>query len=249
VVEESSDAGRMPEEEAALWARYLDARDNEARQQLIERHLPIAQTVAATLYASRVDNTVDFGDYLQYARMGLLEAMERYDPARGASFATFASYRIRGAVLNGLEKSTELMTQRAQRRRLRRERLKSIQEQPADAEQTDAFAQVVDLTLSLAIGYLLEESGIWKGAEADRASDPYQTFELKRLRERMTMLLQALPDREREIVRHHYFEHKDFIEISEALGLSKGRVSQLHSRALRLLREGYQALEQFDKRV
>lgn len=234
-------------EEGALWKRHISGGDAGARNELVERYLPIAQKIAAVLYASRLDNSIEFADYLQYARIGLLEAVDRYDPQREASFATFATYRVRGAILNGIEKSTEVSTQKAHRRRLERERLRSVKD--ALPATDDAFMRMVDLTLNFAIGHLLEESGAWRPREADRASDPYLSFELKRLGERIKTLLETLPERERTIVRFHYFEHREFTEIAEMLDISKGRVSQLHARALQLLRDRYQALERCDKQV
>ncbi|HJX10080.1 MAG TPA: sigma-70 family RNA polymerase sigma factor, partial [Candidatus Binatia bacterium] len=85
--------------------------------------------------------------------------------------------------------------------------------------------------------------------QADRGSDPYQSFEIKRLRERMAELLTALPERERSIIRHHYFEHREFVVIAGMLEISKGRVAQLHARALQRLRDGYRESESVDKRV
>jgi len=240
-------SGDLSPDEAALWERFTSQRDPAARACLIERHLPVAHKMAAMLYAARADNSVEFDDYLQYARIGLLEAIDRYDPAREAGFATFASYRVRGAILNGISQSTELATQRAERHRLRREQLKSIGDETSTTDE--GFTRMVDLTLSLAIGYLLEESGISESGQADRGSDPYQSFEIKRLRERMAELLTALPERERSIIRHHYFEHREFVVIAGMLEISKGRVAQLHARALQRLRDGYRESESVDKRV
>jgi len=246
VLNEGTRAGALSAEEAALWKRFVALRDGEARAQLIERYLVTAKTLAAALYANRFDDSVEFNDYLQYARTGLLEAIDRYDPTRGASFKTFAGHRIRGAILNGVEKSTEVASQIAERNRLRRERVKLLKETD---RSSDAFLGMIDLTLNLAVGYLLEESGLWNAETEDRAADPYVSLEMKRLGERLTLLVEALPDREREIIRHHYYEHRDFVEISEMLGVSRGRISQLHTRALHLLRDGYRSLNQFDHRV
>lgn len=233
----------LPADEAALWELFKSQGNLDAREKLIQRYLPTTQTIAATIYANRTDTSCEFEDYLQFARVGLLEAVERFDPAREAAFETYATYRIRGSVLNGVEKLTELSTQKAQRRRLRRERLKSIRERAAS---DDPFVRMVDLTLNLAIGYLLEESGVWKPGKADRTSDPYESFELKRLCESMLLLMSVLPERERDLVRYHYFEHKEFTEIAAILNVSKGRVSQLHARALKLLQMGFNELDTFD---
>jgi RNA polymerase sigma factor for flagellar operon FliA len=236
------------EPEAQMWAQYTRTRDPQLRQRLTRRYLELTHRIAASLYGRRINNTVAFDDYLQYARVGLLEAIDRYDPSQEAVFATFAGYRIRGAVLNGLEKSTELAAQAAERRRARlRERAHSLQptEHSSDATQLDPFAGMVDVAIILAMGYVLEDNGQWNPAGADTASDPYRSVHLERVRARLSLLVDALPQRERLIVRYHYFEHMEFQAIGEVLELTKGRISQLHSRALRLIREAYESLEDF----
>jgi RNA polymerase sigma factor FliA len=247
-------------EPAQLWQEFGTTRDPQLRQGLVRRYLEMTHRIAASLFAKRIHNTVSFDDYLQYGRVGLLEAIDRYDPAREASFETFAGYRIRGAILNGLEKSTESAAQAAHRRHARnRERVQSLlpgvaRDPQAQAEFIDAassepdldpFASMVDVAILLAMGYVLEDSGEWNPAGADRG-DPYRSVQLERVRARLNLLVDALPQRERLIVRYHYFEHMEFQTIGEVLELSKGRVSQLHSRALRLIREGYDTLEGFD---
>ena len=235
-----------PEEESALWQRYVSAQDSGARSLLIERHLRTAHTVAASLYAKRINDTIDFNDYLQYARVGLIEAVDRFDPSRKVKFATFATYRIRGAILNGVGHATEHAAQHTQRQRAVRERVRSVRE---GSESNDAFSAMVDVAISLALGYMLEESGLWRPGGDDQTADPYRSLEMKRLILRMGTIVEALPERERLIVRYHYFEHMEFISIGEVLGISKGRISQLHARALKLIRDAYHALDRFDVRV
>jgi RNA polymerase sigma factor for flagellar operon FliA len=222
--------------------------------------MEMTHRIAAHLFGRRIGNAVAFDDYLQYARVGLLEAIDRYDPAREASFATFAGYRIRGAVLNGLEQTTELAAQAAQRRHSRlHERAHSLETRDLgdaddegasmDAESAgthlEQFSGMVDMAILLAMGYVLEDNGEWNPAGASGA-DPYRSVQLEAVRTRLIRLVDALPQRERLIVRYHYFEHMEFQAIGEVLEVSKGRVSQLHARALQLIRAGYEALEQFD---
>jgi RNA polymerase sigma factor for flagellar operon FliA len=249
-----------PEPERSLWEEYGRTRQPETRQRLVQRYMDMTHRIAAHLFGRRFGNAVAFDDYLQYARVGLLEAIDRYEPAREASFATFAGYRIRGAVLNGLEQTTELAAQAAQRRHSRlRERADSFEtrdhgnaddgDASVDAEfagtQLDQFSGMVDMTILLAMGYVLEDNGEWNPAGASGA-DPYRSVQLEAVRSRLIRLVDALPQRERLIVRYHYFEHMEFQAIGEVLEVSKGRISQLHARALQLIREGYEALEQFD---
>lgn len=228
-------------DEVSLWREYVATRDPKVRIRLIERYLETAHRIAGYFFARRADRSADFHDYLQDARLGLIEALDRYDPNREAGFVTFASYRIRGAILNGLERNTERATQVAYRRRIERDRIESV---TTESRGTEPFEGLVDMTIGLALGYALEDSGI--SAQQDPASDPYRAFELKRLRERLLLIVEALPERERLIVKWHYFERMDFKLIGLALKLSKGRISQLHARALVLIRKGLKSLDRFD---
>lgn len=241
------EAGGQPDRQ--LWEEFQQTRLPSLREQLIDRYLEMTRRIAANLYSRRITDTVTFDDYLQYGRLGLIEAVDRYDPARGASFATFANYRIRGAILNGLERSTESAAQLTQRRQQRlRERTQSLQEavDTSGEEHLDPFAGLVNMTVMLAIGYVLEDDGHWNPAGPDTSQDLYRSIELDRVRARVHLLVDALPERERLIVQQHYFEHVEFQVIAAQLEVTKGRVAQLHARALRLIREGYEALAGFD---
>jgi len=244
-MQQGSASAADPEPERSLWEEYGRTRQPETRQRLVQRYMDMTHRIAAHLFGRRFGNAVAFDDYLQYARVGLLEAIDRYEPAREASFATFAGYRIRGAVLNGLEQTTELAAQAAQRRHSRlHERADSFETRDRD-DADDQFSGMVDITILLAMGYVLEDNGEWNPAGASGA-DPYRSVQLAAVRSRLIRLVDALPQRERLIVRYHYFEHMEFQAIGEVLAVSKGRISQLHARALQLIREGYEALEQFD---
>ena len=234
------------QEERALWQNFAKNRDPQIRARLVRRHLEFAKRIAAALYAHRADDTVEFDDYLQYAQVGLIEAVDRYDPRREASFGTYATYRVRGAILNGVDRSTEKAAQRVHRQRYWRERIDSLREESGKSGKRDLFEEVADAAIALALGYVLEDSGLWRAENADRGTDPYRSYELKRLGERFSLIVEALPERERAIVKFHYYEHMEFHVIGAALGISKGRVSQLHARALQLLREAYGTLGKLD---
>lgn len=230
-------------EERDLWVSYIANRDVGTRGRLIQRYLPLTQKIAAGLYAQRADGSVEFHDYLQYARIGLLEAIDRYDPSREAAFATYAGYRIRGAVLNALGDTSEQAAQRAYRRRVERQRVDSAKH---DVRGKDLFEGMVDMAVSLALGHVLEDAGEGPEGVDDQAGDPYAMLEIKRMQLRICQLVELLPERERQIVKSHYFEHTDFSDIAVTLGVSTGRVSQLHARALRLVRDAYRMSAGFD---
>ncbi len=227
----------------ALWERFTQCRDLHLRGRLIERYLPLARTAAARFYRLRSDDSVPFEDYLQYARIGLVEAIDDYDPGREASFETYSSYRIRGAVLNGLGRESEIAAQRSFWRTRTQERGEpQVQASPvhdaaeslAEIESEDRF--VPSAGSALVFGFVLDHDGDDVADDAVQAN-PHAAAEQVELLKLINLALEKLPARERELIRRHYFEQCEFRVIAHELAVSPGRVSQLHAQALLRIRE------------
>lgn len=230
-------------------------------------HLPYARVVAASYYARRIHNDVEFEDYAQLAAIGLIEAFERFDPARGVLFRTFAARRMHGAILDGLERLTEKNQQIAVQQRLRRERLAAIAVNakaapPSDGKDSMArrsapeelFRYLAEVGVGLALGILLEGTGMVDAEAFDQtecAVSPevryFQRNELEGLQRRVKLLVEQLPDQERSVIRHHYLQELSFGQIAESLGVTRGRVSQIHRRGLLLLQQALSRTEGFDR--
>ena len=233
----SEDSTLDASSEAALWRSHRETKDENARVELIEHYLPFAHGIALRLYASRSFNDVELGEYKQLAALGLLEAMERFDPDRGAQFKTYATHRVDGAIRNGILKATEKREQWAWRRRVTKDRLVSIAEDTESGTKEGRFAELASITIELAFGSLLEDSGIVAKESVDSEDQPYRGKFLAELKERIRAAIAALPDREQLIIRHHYFYHVRFAELARLLQITKGRVSQIHRRALTAIRD------------
>jgi RNA polymerase sigma factor for flagellar operon FliA len=241
--------GRGPpaEEELELWRLFAETRDANSRAQLVERYLPLARAIAASLYARRVANDAEFADYMQYATLGLIEAVDSYDWRRGAQFNTFATYRIQGSIRNSISSFSERREQVALHYRLKKERLDSIKQTDDDVPRKRAgrrgkplAGELGDVAVIWTLSYLLEGSGMLS-TEADphHVEHFYDGAALRQLKERLLALVDALPDQERRVIKYHYLQNLEFTEIARAFGLSKGRISQIHKHALMLLREAY----------
>lgn len=220
-----------------LWSRYWGQSDVATRDLIIEHYSSLVKVVAASLYAQRPDDEVEFDEFFQYGMVGLIESVDRYEPDKGASFRTFATYRIRGAILNGLEKITERHEQRAYLGRLRKERLASITATDDKRNDISLFEEMTEVALGLAICYMLEDTGLVQDPANASGDQAYQAKELLFLKASLIESVDFLPERERLIIHSHYFQHSNFNDIAEMLGVTKGRVSQLHKRALLQLRE------------
>jgi RNA polymerase sigma factor FliA len=230
--------------EPALWERWRRHSDADARSELLDMHLPYARVVAASYYRKRFHNEIEFEEYLQLASLGLIEALERFDPAVGVQFKTFAARRMHGSILDGLERLTEKQQQIAARQRLEAQRKASIRDHPQGANrepgarpQEQVLQYIAEAGLAFALAWLLDGTGMVEPSEKSEAVPFYRNVELRELRQRILELVRGLPAQERKVIHDHYLQEQPFEEIATAMSLSKGRISQLHRHALMRLRE------------
>lgn len=225
------------DEDADLWRRWIEAQDPKAREALVLRYAGYAKAIAAKLYAARNGSEFAYEEFEQFAMVGLLEAIDRYQTGRGAQFTTYATARIRGAVLSGLQHLSERQEQIAWRRRVMKERAAELAPEafsPGNSPQL--LHELLEVAAGLALGALLDGSGMVVGTEDSLPGNAYAELELAELRAQLWPLLDRLTAREREVIQLHYVESFDFVEIAARLRLTKGRVSQLHRQGLARLR-------------
>ncbi|HEY0199019.1 MAG TPA: sigma-70 family RNA polymerase sigma factor [Rhodanobacter sp.] len=216
----------MEEAERELWRRYRQEEDTEARDYLFLRYRVWARQVAAAVYRRLRLAQIDWDDYSQNAQVGLLEAMSRFDVARGVDFVAYAKPRVRGAVFNGLRSLLREEEQRRNRSEHRIERLQSLNA----SEPDDPLEGFIDSVVGLALGHLLE---------SDYSADSrpaHAMAEHEELGSVLNDVLLTLKARERQLMIAHYFRHVPFQDIAKELGITKGRVSQLHKAALMAMR-------------
>ena len=216
-----------------MWDAFGGSNDPRARAALIEHYLPFARVVAARVYGLRADASVSFDDYLQHARVGLIEAIDRFDATRGISFESYAVHRVRGAVLNGIGKESESSAQREFRRSVARERVQSVAAHAGTAPQRASLAQLIEITVGIAVGLVLENEPV----DETPAANPYAVAELEQFSRTVRGLVEELPERERQVIKGHYYDRLEFQEIARRTSVTKGRVSQLHAKALAHLRQ------------
>jgi RNA polymerase sigma factor for flagellar operon FliA len=224
--------------EVELWQAFRARGSAAARESLFNLHLPFAKRIARRLWLRGWSDRIEFEELCQLASAGLLESLDRFDPALGVPFQGYAARRIRGSVLDGLSKMSEGREQIAFRGRMRRERARSLAAATPDNLTTEeALTALVDAAVGLALGFMLEDSGLYATeATADLRPSAYESLAWKEVVGRAVSAIDALPPRERTVVRGHYVDGLAFEQIAAVLGVSKGRVSQLHREALGRLR-------------
>ena len=225
--------------EDALWHALRHEGSAAARDRLFSLYLPFARSLAGRQFRGRSGGDVEFQDLLQLGCAGLLEAIDRFDPALGVPFKGFAVRRINGSMIDGLAKMSEVREQISYRNRVRRDRLRSLAAgSDAPSRPGEAMEALIDLAVGLALGFMLEGTTLYQG-EAQAAVQPsaYDSLAWQDLVKRVTAELTRLPERDRRIIELHYLDGVNFDQIAGLYGLTKGRISQLHKAALIVLRK------------
>jgi RNA polymerase sigma factor for flagellar operon FliA len=213
-------------------------------RQAIEAHLPLVRKIASEV-RRHIGGTLDFDDLVSYGTRGLLEANERFDPKRGIAFSTFAYYRIRGAIYDGVREMGWRPQSRADRRQLElAKHANEVLQQAADdapAPGAAGEAEAVESAITqVAATYLITlEAESWSRLPDVRPGPEAQTVASDE-RSQVRTALRALPEKERRLLELMYFEEKSLTEAGAAIGLSKSWSSRLHSRALKLLSDELQ---------
>ena len=199
-----------------LWASCRQG-DSTSRCTLIERYAPLATSLARRM---RVPTGALMGrdDVESAAVIGLIDAVDRYDPDRGVPFEGYAGLRIRGAILDELRRLDD-------HTRTERQRARAVAE---DAEpEIGAYAATLSLDLLL-------ESGDRDWAAEDDGPDQYESQDL---RMRVESALRCLPPRQREVLARYYGDSLTLRESAVKMGISEARACQLHGRAIQNLRQ------------
>ena len=187
------------------------------RQALIEEHLNLVYSLAVKVYRT-IRGAIELDDLVAFGTVGLLQAADRYDPERGSRFATFAYARIHGAIYDGVRDSAPLPA--TIYRRLCCQRGDDAQDR----------SRVIPFVTSLE-GYL--EKG-------HQVTDQTHDAEVTTLRHEVSSVvdtaLDQLPERERSLIRAHYFQDKTLKRAGGELGISKSWACRVHAHALDHLR-------------
>lgn len=238
---------------AELWTRWRQTRDLAARDGLIELYLWLVRFVAGRLMVG-LPPQFDQDDVEGHGAFGLLDAVEKYDPERGVRFETFAIPWVRGACLVGVRAMQWAPALRKRVRQLEKAQseLQEVLGRDPSEEELARFMHISPAEVekriaeSGCLGILSLEEVITDGegegsSLQDRLADPNapDPVELAQMEERRDVLAQAidsLPEQERLVVSLFYYEGLVPREISDLLGLSKARISQIHSRSILRLR-------------
>ncbi|MGD9279669.1 MAG: FliA/WhiG family RNA polymerase sigma factor [Desulfobacterales bacterium] len=227
-------------------------KDPAYRDQLITEYLPYVKRIVQRL-AVHLPSTVDIDDLMNVGVIGLIQAVDRYDPRRDNKFMTYAIFRIKGAVLSELRARDFLS--RSNRRKIREMESAYLRLEQKLGREADDQEVARELGLDLeqvyrtkqmsSISFIsLEELGVSSRDEKEKLlsylinneDDALSMTKLKELKEAMVQAIKQLPEKERLVISLYYLDELTMKETGKVLGITESRVSQIHSQAILHLR-------------
>lgn len=223
------------------------------RETILLTHLPQVRLIAENI-RSRIRFPIEVDDLIGYGVLGLMKAMERFDPSRGILLKTYAEHRIRGAILDGLRGMDWVSRSIRQKEREYQEKLHRAGDPSANSEaeefQENAGAKTggrgyTQPTLPVQIvyaGWKLEdledmvEKAHLQEAGSKSTNNPSTLFEHKEMRCRLAHAISHLPRRNRKLLYLYYYRELSMKEIGQNLKVHESRVSQLHAMTIDRLR-------------
>jgi len=248
-----------PAEERDRWLRFKEQGDQQAREELIVHHMRVVKYIAGRM-AIHVPNSVEMDDLIGCGVMGLLDAIEKFDHRQDIKFSTYASIRVRGAIIDQirtLDWAPRSLRNMARKIGAAREKLRhALGTEPsheAIAEELGASPdQVEEVVSQLQTAQVLSLDSFLPSSEAeetrklemiDNASSPNPMHEAEK-QEKKELLVKAileLPEQQQKVLNLYYYEELTLKEIGLVLEVSESRVCQIHGAAMKKLKSAVRA--------
>ena len=232
-----------------LWEDYADTKSPEIREKIILEYAPLVKVVAGRL-SMYLGYNVEYDDLVSYGIFGLIDAIDKFDCLKDVKFETYASLRIRGAILDQIRKMDWIPRTIRQKQKRIDAAIKEIEAQYGRSATDEEIAKRLGITDDeyldwqsqmkitnvVSLNEFLEQgSEVSNEAGSTRSStfdSPEEILEREELKKMLAQALELLTEKERKVVLLYYYEDLTLKEISNILEVSESRISQLHTKAL-----------------
>lgn len=235
-----------------LWEEYMRTHSPEIREQIIIEYANLVKIVAGRL-SMYLGYTVEYDDLVGYGTFGLIDAIDKFDLLKGVKFETYASLRIRGAILDQIrkmdwiprtlrqkQKKIDMAYQKVELEHGRAGTDEEIaQEIGISTEELTSWQNQTKVTNLISLDEFLEQ-GAEVRVDADASSQfeqPERVMEKEEMKNVLIETLEHLTENEKKVITLYYYEELTLKEISHILEVSESRVSQLHTKALQKMRQ------------
>ena len=235
-----------------LWQEYMQTGKSEIREQLIAEYAQLVKLVAGRL-SMYLGYNVEYDDLVGYGIFGLIDAIDKFDYSKNVKFESYASLRIRGAILDQIRKMDWLPRSIRQKQKKIDAALAKIETEKGPVATDEEIAEELEITVdelnswqgqTKASNLISLDEYTETGSEAKIESvtnthfdQPEEVLEKEELKIKLTEAINSLTEKERNVITLYYYEEMTLKEISLVLNVSESRVSQLHTKALGRMRK------------
>lgn len=236
---------------AKLWEEYSKSKNPEVREKIIIEYANLVKIVAGRL-SMYLGYNVEYDDLVGYGIFGLIDAVDKFDYYKGVKFETYASFRIRGAILDEIRKMDWIPRTLRQKQRKIDAAFQKIEAEQGRSATDEEVAKELEITIEefdtwqnqTKVSSLLSlDEYIDQGSEVKMESSlsaqfetPEKVVEKQELKETLAKTLETLTEKEKKVIILYYYEDLTLKEISSILEVSESRISQLHTKALQKMR-------------
>lgn len=208
----------------------------ESKPTILEKYGPYVRSLAAQV-RKQFNSQFEMEELVAWGQIGLLEAADRFDAKVGANFLTFAHYRIKGAIYDGLRKMGVLKGGAAAAERANAY-MTNVSDRPTGGrELSDEVRDISDAVTNLAVVFATSLEGADSLQVGDEQLPADERIELEQMRRRVRAAIEKLPEKERKLLQGYYFQNKTLEEAGAEIGQSKSWASRLHARAVETLKQ------------
>lgn len=234
-----------------LWENYGKTKAPEIREKLILEYAPLVKLVAGRL-SMYLGYNVEYEDLVSYGIFGLIDAIDKFDSMKAVKFETYASLRIRGAILDQIRKMDWIPRTIRQKQKKIDSAMKEIEQDTGRMATDEEIAKKLGITDDDYLGWQSQmkitglvsldeflESGtesIPQQGNQHRFESPEEVIEKTELKKTLELALELLTEKEKKVILLYYYEDLTLKEISNVLEVSESRISQLHTRALQKMK-------------
>jgi RNA polymerase sigma factor for flagellar operon FliA len=233
--------------ESATWETYSKTKDPNLKQQLILEYATLVKFVAGRL-SVHIGSHVDYDDLVSYGIFGLIDAIDKFDYEKGVKFETYASLRIRGAIIDNIRKLDWVPRTLRQKNKLLEKAYRDLEVELGREPNENELSEKLNMTLEQTQDLIKKASVIslislddyldqnheaeFAGPGANRKDSPEALYEKQEIKNMLKEAIDKLSEKERKVISLYYFEDLTLKEISKIMEVSESRISQIHSKAV-----------------
>ena len=234
-----------------LWQEYAKHKSADIREKLILEYAPLVKLVAGRL-SMYLGYNVEYEDLVSYGIFGLIDAIDKFEYTKAVKFETYASLRIRGAILDQIRKMDWIPRTIRQKQKKIETAIKEIEDAKGRPATDDEIAENLGIssdeftdwqcqmkvTNVVSLNEFIEQGGSEAPLEHNysKFDGPEEVYEKGELKEVLIKALEMLTEKEQKVIILYYYEELTLKEISKVLDVSESRISQLHTKALQKMK-------------